>query len=290
MQCGFANPNPCPLHGSQHGSAPPFRNVWLTFPSPVADGLDRKASSLSELGRLPVESSEDFGYRVHSAALSEKRIELQAPYYPNLAGAGIIRIPLKEDMFDPDQFRRDMAVALKASNYTQSSLARQLGLTSQSAVSNILKGIRRVTPAEVAEISRLLSMNEGPAVRSIPLIGLASAGVWQEVIEMAEGTKFIPAGLCGKRAFAVTIVGDSMDKLLPEGGWAVVDPDQKHLYAGKVYLIANADEDTTVKRYCGDPGRFEPVSTNEMHKPFFLADVPYRVIGRVVSYGSEDGL
>lgn len=215
---------------------------------------------------------------------------MQAPSYPNLAGSGIVPIQLKEDMFDPDQFRQEMAVALKASNYTQASLARALGLTSQSAVSNILKGLRRVTPAEVAEISRLLGMKEGPAVLSIPLIGLASAGVWQEAIEMAEGFKVVPSGLCGKRAFAVQIVGDSMDKLLPEGGWAVVDPDQKHLYAGKVYLIANADEETTVKRYCGDPGRFEPVSNNEMHQPFYLADVPYRVIGRIVSYGSEDGL
>ncbi|MGJ3630140.1 S24/S26 family peptidase [Sphingomonas sp. MMS24-JH45] len=51
--------------------------------------------------------------------------------------------------------------------------------------------------------------------------------------------------------------GDSMNQLLPEGGWAVVDPDQRHLYYGRVYLIENEDRETTVKRYCGDPGPFQ---------------------------------
>jgi SOS-response transcriptional repressor LexA len=290
MQCGFANPDISAFDRSQHGSSPPLRYIGFAFSPPIANSLDRQTSSAGELRGASVESGEDFGYRVHTVVLSEKRIRTQAVFNPNLAEDSIVPCALKKDVFDPEQFRHEMAIALKASNYTQASLARRLNLTSQSAVSNILKGVRRVTPAEVADISHLLGMSEGPAARSIPFIGLASAGVWQEAIEMTGGNRFIPSRMCGKRAFAVEIVGDSMDKLLPEGGWAVVDPDQKHLYTGKVYIIANADEETTVKRYCGDPGRFEPVSNNEMHQPFYLTDVPYRVIGRVVSYGSEDGL
>ncbi|MGJ3630184.1 S24 family peptidase [Sphingomonas sp. MMS24-JH45] len=81
-----------------------------------------------------------------------------------------------------------------------------------------------------------------------------------------------------------------MNQLLPEGGWAVVDPDQRHLYYGRVYLIENEDRETTVKRYCGDPARFEPVSDNELHQPIILLDKPYRVIGRIVSYGNTAGL
>ncbi|MGJ3630067.1 hypothetical protein AB5I41_31655 [Sphingomonas sp. MMS24-JH45] len=57
-----------------------------------------------------------------------------------------------------------------------------------------------------------------------------------------------------------------------------------------MYLIENEDRETTVKRYCGDPARFEPVSDNELHQPIILADKPYRVIGRIVSYGNTAGL
>lgn len=268
----------------------PPRNVGGALLPPVANGLNGNASGASELGRAAVKRVEDFSYRVHEHVLSEKRITMQGAIYPNLAEAADHACLLKQDMFDAEEFRQDLAAALKAKGMSQSELAKLLGLPSQSAVSNILKAKRRVTPEEVAEIRAILGMSEGPPVRAIPQIGLASAGVWQEAVTMTPGIRFIPASLCGKRAFAVEIVGDSMDKLLPEGGWAVVDPDQRHLYAGKVYLIANGDEETTVKRFCGEPSRFEPVSNNDMHQPFVLDDQPFRVIGRIVSYGSEDGL
>ncbi len=81
-----------------------------------------------------------------------------------------------------------------------------------------------------------------------------------------------------------------MDRLLPEGGWAVVDPDQRHLYSGRVFLVENGDHETTVKRYYTDPARFEPVSTNPEHCAIILEGLTYRVIGRVVSYGNTAGL
>jgi SOS-response transcriptional repressor LexA len=191
---------------------------------------------------------------------------------------------------EQDKLRADMATAMAEHKISQATLAKMVGLTSQSAVSNILKGKREVTASEAAAIRRALGIQEGPPVREIPLIGLASAGAWQEAVLMPTRSRYIPSRLAGNRAFAVEIVGDSMDKLLPEGGWAVVDPDQTHLYAGRVYLIANEDEETTIKRYCGEPARFEPVSNNEMHEPLMLSQVRYRVVGRVVSYGNDEGL
>ena len=183
-----------------------------------------------------------------------------------------------------------MAEALQASPLSQTALARLLGLPSQSAVSNILKGKRKVSVAEAAEIRRHLEMVEGPPVQLVPIIGLASAGAWNEAVQMPQGLHPIPRGLAGPRAFAVTIRGDSMDKLLPEGGWAVIDPDQRSLFVGRVFLIQNEDGETTVKRYCGDPARFEPVSNNPGHRELDLAEVAYTVIGRVISYGNTAGL
>lgn len=172
----------------------------------------------------------------------------------------------------------------------QTGIARLAGLPSQSALSNILTGKRTVSLEEAATLRRILEMPEGPPVRFVPVIGLASAGAWAEAIHMPLRHFPVPHRIAGERSFAVEIVGDSMDKLLPEGGWAVVDPDQRHLYAGKVYLIQNGEHEATVKRYCGDPARFEPVSNNPDHQPFSLADQPYTVIGRVVSYGNTSGL
>lgn len=211
-------------------------------------------------------------------------------FHPNLEEAGIEPIRLNRRMDDAELFRSQMADAMKAVRMSQTRLAELLGLPAQSAVSNILKGTRKVSHAEAIKIRSILRMEEGPPARSIPLIGLASAGNWQEAIVMPRGERLIPKRLTGSRGFAVEVVGDSMNQLLPEGGWAIVDPDQTHLFAGKVYLIANADEETTIKRYCGEPARFEPVSDNETHKLLILTDTPYRVIGRVVSYGSDDGL
>jgi SOS-response transcriptional repressor LexA len=188
----------------------------------------------------------------------------------------------------------ELAAQIKAklaeTSMSQTTLARLAGLPSQSAVSNIIKGIRKVSVAEADTLRSILHLPSGPPVREVPLIGLASAGAWQQAIVMPSGSRFIPQRLAGARAFAVEVRGDSMDKLLPEGGWAVIDPDQTSLYVGRVYLIANGDEETTIKRYCGDPARFEPVSNNPEHRPFALANEPFRVIGRVVSYGNDGGL
>lgn len=173
---------------------------------------------------------------------------------------------------------------------TQAELARAIGLTAQSAVSNILQGKRNIRVNERAKIEAFLGIEKEPTVQWVPVIGLASAGVWQEAILMPVKEIPVPFRTAGKRSFGVEIKGDSMDKLLPEGGWAIVDPDQTALYAGRVYLIQNGEHEATVKRYCGDPARFEPVSNNPDHKPFTLANQAYTIVGRIVSYGHDGGL
>jgi len=191
---------------------------------------------------------------------------------------------------DETTFIETMRNKMQEHRVSQRTIAEVAGLPSQSAVSNLFKGLRRLRLDERAKIANFLGIEEEPNVQWVPLIGLASAGYWQEAVLTPMRSRPIPRNVAGKRAFAVEIVGDSMDKLLPEGGWAIVDPDQTSLYGGKVYLLENADHETTVKRYLGDPARFEPVSHNDLHPILELANTPFRVIGRVVSYGSEDGL
>lgn len=189
-----------------------------------------------------------------------------------------------------DQLVEAIRTEARRQKVSQAELARVAGMPSQSAMSNVFKGKRRLTIQEADTIMRFLNIEDTPSVQWVPVIGLASAGNWNEAVLMASGEVSIPLRKAGKRAFAVEIVGDSMNKLLPEGGWAVVDPDQTDLYSGRVYLVQNGDDDVTIKRYASDPARLEPVSTNELHKPIALTGLPYRVIGRVVAYGNDDGL
>ena len=73
-----------------------------------------------------------------------------------------------------------------------------------------------------------------------------------------------------------------MDQLIPDGGHIIIDPRQKELRDGKVYLIQNPDGEATVKAYLRSPPRFEPVSSNEDHKGWLVSDHDFIVLGRVV--------
>ena len=214
---------------------------------------------------------------------------MQALDHPNFADAGIFPT-CDYPRVEESQFVEHMVKAMKAQNVSQTELAKAVGFTSQSAISNLIKGKRRLKLDERTKIERYLMIEPEPQIGWVPIIGIAAAGAWQEAIRLPVRERPVPLRIAGKRSFGVEIKGDSMNRLLPEGGWAIVDPDQVHLYNGRVYLIENAEHEVTVKRYCGDPARFEPVSDNDMHQPIMVAGTLCRVIGRVVSYGNDDGL
>lgn len=171
--------------------------------------------------------------------------------------------------------------ALRESGIPQRVIAMKLNL-SPSAVSLMLKGERTLKFDEAVLIQNMLGLGAGPAEgsgRDLPVIGMTGAGKWLEAIEVARRTFWVPAETPGK--FAVEVVGDSMNQLLPEGSLAIVDPEQTDLYAGKLYLLRNGEGEATIKRYRSDPARFEPVSDNPEYVPFSISSTDFRVIGRV---------
>jgi SOS-response transcriptional repressor LexA len=74
-----------------------------------------------------------------------------------------------------------------------------------------------------------------------------------------------------------------MNLLLPEGSHAIVDPEDRRLFNGKLYLLRNAEGEATIKRYRTDPARFEPVSDNPDYLPFEIGQLDFSIIGRVTS-------
>lgn len=116
--------------------------------------------------------------------------------------------------------------------------------------------------------------------RMVPLIGSIAAGNWREAIENPE--MLIPAFDVGPNTFALRPVGDSMDKLAPEGSIAIVDPDRRELREGRLYAVMNGEGESTFKRYRSEPARLEPVSSNPEHKAMPLGLEPFTVIGQVM--------
>lgn len=178
---------------------------------------------------------------------------------------------------------------MKERKVSQAEMARVMGLPSQSAFSNILKGLRRITAQEAALAYRFLGLaqsNDMPGLQRVPIIGYSSAGVWREAVEVPQGYLPIPPQIAGEKSFAVKVSGDSLDKIVPDGSYVVIDPDQRELYAGKFYLLQNTEHEVTVKCYQRTPARFCPVSNNPDHADILVSDHDFVVVGRVVWRGS----
>lgn len=133
----------------------------------------------------------------------------------------------------------------------------------------------KVAPGELFE-----PMTSG--ARTLPLIGSVAAGRWAEAITATLDTVEVPSDLRGERLFALRVVGDSMDRIVPDGGIAVINPDDIELRAGKIYVVANGEGDTTIKRFCAEPPRLEPVSNNPRHTAIAIGREPFVAVGRAI--------
>lgn len=189
---------------------------------------------------------------------------------------------MREKAFDPDLVREKM----KEQGVSQTAMAKLMGLPSQSAFSNILIGKRRITAEEAAVCYEFLGIKVEPDFRWAPVIGITSAGRWREAIQMPVGRMPIPTSLASDSAFGLEVSGDSMNLLIEDGGWILIDPAKKELSPGSCYLISNSEHEATVKMYQRTPARFEPCSSNAEHKAFLVADTDFTVIGKVVWKGA----
>ena len=237
---------------------------------------------------LSWEGPQDACYNVHARGFIRYSDNMQEPSYAILAkDFGIadwhnIRMP--DSPFNLDAVR----AAMREKKITQAALADSIGLTSQSAMSNILKGKRGVSVQEAQKIYEKLQLDapQRSGIILVPIIGLTSAGNWREAIEMPLGQLPLPRHIASDRSFALEVIGDSMNLLIDDGGFVVVDPERKELQDGKCYLIQNGDHEATVKCYRKSPARFTPMSDNPDHKEFLAGDSDFVIMGRIVWKGT----
>lgn len=145
-------------------------------------------------------------------------------------------------------------------------------------------------PFQLAE-GKLASVDEGAAI-PVPLFGSIVAGQPLEP-EMADEMFPIPLQVHRRfpRAFLLRIDGESMNCVLPNGCYALVNPCTRIETSGQLFALAIGETAATVKRVklLANGLELQPLSTDPTFRPtvydYADSEAPsVRVIGRVVWY------
>lgn len=191
---------------------------------------------------------------------------------------------------------------------TQKQLAEKLGTTQQS-VYYYESGDRDIKASVLIELSRILgcSVSEllgiGGADVSVPdasdgsyidvcLYGSIAAGTPIEMHE-ADGTHPVPRGVIDRYpdAFLLRVEGNSMNRVLPNGSFALIDPCDEVTADNKPHAVCVNGYSATIKRVRKLANGFElaPDSIDPTYKPVVYdygveGTETITVIGRVVWY------
>lgn len=135
----------------------------------------------------------------------------------------------------------------------------------------------------VVDLFPIEYLSNPSGIREVPVISWASAGAPMAALqeEIDETTETVATSYKSESLLAVRVSGSSMNRVAPEGTFAVYDYADKALLDGKYYLF-RLDGDVTFKVYRDQAGppRLEPDSF-ESHATIFPATA-IEVIGRVV--------
>lgn len=176
---------------------------------------------------------------------------------------------------------------------TQGEFARRFGVK-QASVSRWESGAMPEPPAltllsEMSGQSVMEFINGGeqgepmpqPA-RPIPILGDVPAGNWREAMNTSRVSMPSPDPSVPAEAYALKVVGDSMNRIAGEGATIIIDPTERDLYERWLYVVRNGDGEVTFKQYLERPARLVPCSTNPEHKEIPIADRDYEIVGRVI--------
>lgn len=196
-----------------------------------------------------------------------------------------------------------IAEARIAKGWSQADLGKKIGTTQQqiaryeSGRYDVKGGVLvKISQALGVTISYLLGM-ENTATPSndmvdVPLYGSIAAGTPIEMTEM-EDTQPIPARVhdMHPNAFLLRVEGESMNRVLPNGCFALVDPCDDVEFSGAPYAVCVNGYDATIKRVRRLNNGFElvPDSDDPTYKPRTYnyneqGTQTITVIGRVVYY------
>lgn len=184
--------------------------------------------------------------------------------------------------------REEMRRRMRAKGVRQVHLANALGLTPEKVSKSLdAKGTRTFSDDEMRIVRQMLREDDEPIHAAdhpaLPLIGQVQAGTWSEAVQQSGATMPSPTPDPPRKAFALEVVGDSMNRLVAAGGRVIVDPDDRDLYPERYYVVLNGRGETTFKQFLADPARLVPCSDNPTHKPIPLGGgETFTIVGRVI--------
>lgn len=126
--------------------------------------------------------------------------------------------------------------------------------------------------------------DKAPSLVRVPLISSTEAGSWNEVDDWtpSEGRDWAwtTAGV-GREAFAMKVIGDSMEPKIPSGSTVIVDPAKRYGHGSIVIARRPQDRQATMKQlwYDGDQAMLRPL--NERY-PMMEMPAGTKIIGVVV--------
>ena len=192
---------------------------------------------------------------------------------------------------------------IKSRYRTITRFAQVAGLPAQTVYSALRNGLTKASVATVMPIAMTLGIDpqqifngrleESPGYTvEVPLLGAASAGLPAEAIECSEAFP-IPQAIHSwyPEGFLVRVSGESMNRVLPNGCYALVDPVHEITVDGGIYVARIGENTATIKRAKRLRNGIEllPDSTDPTFHPqivdFSVGDAPQvTIVGRVVWY------
>ncbi|WP_047866743.1 XRE family transcriptional regulator [Sphingomonas paucimobilis] len=188
-------------------------------------------------------------------------------------------------MLTAQQIRDELATR----NMTIRDLAEAIGMN-ENYLTKSLGGNRAFKAHELAAIAKEFAPEVEPTagLRKIPLLGAVPAGRLTDAEQQSGRYIAVSDPETPRNAYALTVKGDSMDLIVPDGTTLIVDPDDKALWPGRRYIIQTEDGRTTFKEFQADPARLVPCSSNDEHQDIMLGFEPINILGRVFSYTIRD--
>ena len=201
-----------------------------------------------------------------------------------------------------------VARGLQKPGKTQHGLAQAMGIT-QPQIYRLLHAERSLRAEEIPAVERYLDepfpypqiaigiITDAPSMGGqMPVLGRVAAGVWMEQesavdAEIATIPMAADPAFPQRRQFAVQVYGDSMDKVLPDGAYAiVVAADGQQPNHNDLVIVRRSRGgliERTIKRFAltASGAELRPESQNPQHKPLLLTgddDTTIEIEGFVV--------
>lgn len=123
----------------------------------------------------------------------------------------------------------------------------------------------------------------GPPIRAqVPLISWTTAGRWAEVTDphpKGEGEEWVPTTVkVGPNAFAIRVVGDSMEPRIADGAIVIIDPARSYKHGSIVLAKRTADQEATLKQLWYDGATPKLKALNDRY-PILDMPADTRIIG-----------